>query len=390
MSDMDVVMGEAGNGGPAEIEEGIDFIQPVALLMDELKSEDTGVRVESMRRLRTIALALGPERTRNELVPFLQSSLDEEDEVLAALADELVGLLEYVGGPAYAHVLLPLLEGLVSTEEPYVRTKVLDAFETVLKSIPTQHLPEHILPAVQRLAIGDWFSKKSSASSLIVTFMERLLVLESEENFDNNSRGALGTELLSIFTTLAADETPLVRKAVANNLVKLAIIVDEPSRTGTLTPICAQLASDPQDSVRLLSVEPLSILMEKASSTTNEKSLPALIPLFLSLASDNSWRIRFMVASHYGKLASALESSAANSNVDILGIYCSLLRDAEAEVRTAACSQLALVTAVLNSPTLVEQIISSIRLLLSDPSPHVRAILGLQLNDLAKVLGPEQ
>lgn len=51
-----------------------DFMQPVAHLADELRSEDPAARVEAMKRLSTIALALGQERTRTELVPFLEST----------------------------------------------------------------------------------------------------------------------------------------------------------------------------------------------------------------------------------------------------------------------------------------------------------------------------
>lgn len=51
-----------------------DFMQPVAKLADELRSEEPMARVEAMKRLSTIALALGQERTRTELIPFLQST----------------------------------------------------------------------------------------------------------------------------------------------------------------------------------------------------------------------------------------------------------------------------------------------------------------------------
>ena len=39
------------------------------------------MRLNSVKRLSTIALALGEERTRKELVPFLCESNDDEDEV---------------------------------------------------------------------------------------------------------------------------------------------------------------------------------------------------------------------------------------------------------------------------------------------------------------------
>lgn len=99
-------------------------IGPIALLMDELRSEDVQLRLNAIHRVSTIALALGPDRARDELIPFLQDSVDDEDEVLLALADELgKNFEEYVGGPEYAHVLLGPLENLSAVEETLVRDK---------------------------------------------------------------------------------------------------------------------------------------------------------------------------------------------------------------------------------------------------------------------------
>ena len=50
--------------------------------------------------------------------------MEDEDEVLTALADELGNFMEYVGGPEYGHVLLSPLENLAAIEEPLVREKV--------------------------------------------------------------------------------------------------------------------------------------------------------------------------------------------------------------------------------------------------------------------------
>jgi len=47
------------------------------------------LRLNSIKKLSTIALALGEERTRSELIPFLTETIYDEDEVLLALADQL-------------------------------------------------------------------------------------------------------------------------------------------------------------------------------------------------------------------------------------------------------------------------------------------------------------
>jgi hypothetical protein len=128
MSDMDLtpsqlVGGSApqptGTPNPSDSE-----IYPIHLLMDELKSDDVHLRLQSIRKLSTIALALGPQRTRDELIVFLQDQLDDEDEVLLVLAEELGSFAQYVGGPEYAHVIMGPLENLAAVEETLVREQV--------------------------------------------------------------------------------------------------------------------------------------------------------------------------------------------------------------------------------------------------------------------------
>jgi serine/threonine-protein phosphatase 2A regulatory subunit A len=104
--------------------------------MDELKSDDVQLRLNAIHSIPTIALALGPDRTRNELIPFLQESVDDEDEVLLALAEELgKSFEEYIGGKDYAHLLLGPLEHLSAVEETLVRDKVRGRADLVVTCI---------------------------------------------------------------------------------------------------------------------------------------------------------------------------------------------------------------------------------------------------------------
>lgn len=52
-------------------------------------------------------------------------SIDDDDEVLLALAEELGNFVDYVGGPDHAHILIQPLESLAMIEETVVREKVL-------------------------------------------------------------------------------------------------------------------------------------------------------------------------------------------------------------------------------------------------------------------------
>ncbi len=67
---------------------GDDSLYPIAVLIDELRNEDVQLRLNSIKKLSTIALALGVERTRSELIPFLTDTIYDEDEVRRRMAYE--------------------------------------------------------------------------------------------------------------------------------------------------------------------------------------------------------------------------------------------------------------------------------------------------------------
>ena len=116
---------------------------------DELKNEDVALRLNSVRRLSTIALALGEERTRSELIPFISESNDDEDEVLLSLAEELGKFVPYVGGPDHAQVLLAPLEDLCCVEETVVRDRAVQSLVQVAKQMPVSSLEHFVLPLIK-------------------------------------------------------------------------------------------------------------------------------------------------------------------------------------------------------------------------------------------------
>lgn len=367
------------NGENRAMDKEIDYIQPVALLMDELKNEESSVRIESVKRLGTIAMALGPERTRLELLPFLETSLDEEDEVLATLADEVITLLDSIGGMEHCHLLLPLLEGLAGTEEPFVRSKATMAFETIIEVMSEEQIIHSLFPLVQRLSIGDWFSKKCSAAVLIRLTMSRLYKTFSDEQRKLSMRD----DLLKMLSSLSLEDMPLIRKSVASNVTALILILDVEPLARSILPLISQLASDPQDSVRCLSVEPLAVLLSR-KEIIDEATAAQLVALFLSLVTDHSWRIRLVVASFFGKFS--ILAATNPRNIDFVEMFSALLRDPESEVRAAAASQLGAVATSFSSQN---AFIESAKVLVSDGSPHVRAALASQLNELARIVGKD-
>lgn len=94
----------------------------LALVIDGLRSESLEKRVSSACLIGDISLGLGPERTRDELLPFLSDSIDDDDLVLLKLSESIPDITEkHLGGVEYLHLLLQPLELLLTVEEASVR-----------------------------------------------------------------------------------------------------------------------------------------------------------------------------------------------------------------------------------------------------------------------------
>ncbi|GMP83244.1 hypothetical protein CsSME_00037225 [Camellia sinensis var. sinensis] len=137
---------------------GDEPLYPIAVLIDELKNDDIQLRLNSIRRLSTIARALGEERTRKELIPFLSENNDDDDEVLLAMAEELGVFIPYVGGVEHAHVLLPPLETLCTVEETCVRDKAVESLCRIGSQMRESDLVDWFIPLVKvRFCYGIFF-----------------------------------------------------------------------------------------------------------------------------------------------------------------------------------------------------------------------------------------
>jgi serine/threonine-protein phosphatase 2A regulatory subunit A len=210
-----------------------DAIFTVAVLIDELKHEEPQRRLESMRQLSTIAEALGQDRTRHELLPFLGESLDDDDEVLLELAGQLGNFVSLVGGPAHAATLLSSLESLSTVEESAVRDKAVASIVKVAGELADSFVVENVMPLVKSLANREWFTARISSCSLFASVYPRV---------------PTGTkaELRGLFAGLAKDDTPMVRRAAAANLAAFCKVVEPEHVRAEFVPLFLLFSEDEQ------------------------------------------------------------------------------------------------------------------------------------------------
>lgn len=268
-------------------------------------------------------------------------SVEDEDEVLTALGDELGNFVEYVGGPEYGHVLLSPLENLATIEEPLVRDKVrcnvsycikivltadkaVESLNKICDQLSQQQVEQYFIPLTLRLSKADWFTSKISATGLYNTPYQHATP-QSQEG------------LRQQFHQLVHDDTPMVRRQAANNLAKFvksmpaAVVIED------MIPLFQHLAADDQDSVRLLTVDVL-IAIAEAVPKEQQSSHGVLLTALRSLFEDKSWRVRYMVADRFEKIAKAVDDEVIAR--DLVPAFVRLLKDNEAEVRSAIAGQI--------------------------------------------------
>jgi len=349
---------------------GVDSsLYPVAVLIDELRHDDLQLRVNAVKQLGTIATALGPERTRGELLPFLQEIIDDEDDVLVAMAEQLGRGVDLVGGVAYCHALLGPLEELCNVEEITVREKALEALRSIAGHMSSEQVLSHLCGLIGRLATHDWFLSRISVCSLFSAALPKVGEAKKQE-------------LLKKYYTLCGDDTPMVRRQAA---LALADIAEVAGNHQDLLEVFEKLANDEQDSVRLLAINNCIALGRIASAPEWKEQI---MEVLRACAEEKSWRVRYMMADNVKALCEVFKDQAIDV---IIPLYLRLLVDAEVEVRTIAAARVAGVAAVNPSKAFLEQLMPALEKLTAprEQSQHVRASLASSVLELCSIFGQQ-
>ncbi|CUS20769.1 LAQU0S01e14246g1_1 [Lachancea quebecensis] len=359
-------------------------LYPLALLMDELKHDDIANRVEAMKKLDTIALALGPQRTRDELVPFLtEVAQDDEDEVFAVLAEQLGKFVPFIGGAKFATLLLPALEILASTEETLVRDKAVESLNNIAQELSEEQLFHDFIPLIEHLATAEWFSSKVSSCGLFKSVLARV----KDDKFRK--------ELLALYLQLVQDDTPMVRRAAGNNLpVLIDLLTQNPDLSTSedwdyISSMFQKIVSDTQDSVKFLAVDILVSILKFFNTKHDTTHSKDLLRSAIQLITDEAWRVRYMAADRFDDLASQFKSNPEYIE-ELSGPFLALCEDNESDVRKGVAKQLPGFSKLLGDPQVVlKKVLPAVQNLSMDESEIVRASLASEITNLAPLI-PKQ
>ena len=342
----------------------------LGLMKEELKNEEIERRIEAMRRIGVVAKVIGPEQARTTLLDLLRESVEDDDEVLLAMAKSLAELVDAIGGPEHAGLLLPLLASVAGCEETVVRDEAARAMKKVMADMSAEKLQRHGIPAARELSTGDWFTSRVSATALFGPLLAKIKDAEAS------------AELRSLFGRLCRDDTPMVRRAAAGRLDEVAGAIDHTALVSELLPHFNSLIADDHDSTRLIAVGQcanVAKLLTEAECNTH------MLELVKACAEDKSWRVRVNIAKDFFTLSQAL--GPAKTTSELLVLYIMLLQDPEAEVRAAACGSLPGYFDLVGSAKFISDVVPCMRDLSVDMALNVRVKLSVVLVDVAAKLG---
>uniref|UniRef100_A0A914DWS0 Phosphatase PP2A regulatory subunit A/Splicing factor 3B subunit 1-like HEAT repeat domain-containing protein n=1 Tax=Acrobeloides nanus TaxID=290746 RepID=A0A914DWS0_9BILA len=350
-----------------------DSLYPIQVLVDELRQDDVQLRLRAIQRLPTIAKCLGIERARNELIPFLTDVIYEEDDVMIVLCELLGDFTQYIGGPEFIHCLLPPLKRYAAnTEEMSVREKAIESLRKLEPLHSHSALEEHYIPMILQWCKDEFSTSKWAACALI----DVAYVRASETR---------KIELRAAFSKLCAEDSPMVRRAVAVKLENFVKVL-EPEFIDLALKLFEQLAEDDQDSVRLKVVEASGAIIPLFR---DEPELSQVKKIINDLMKDKSWRVRVNAADKIHLIQDAFGSLMSTD--EIVSWYTNLLKDAEAEVRDASTKKLIAVCSALpaegREELIVEKIMPVVKELPSDVSHHVKIALAEVITGMGPLLG---
>ena len=170
---------------------------------------------------------------------------------------------------------------IANNDESAVREKAVESICKIAANLDKDQHANDFFPLVKRLAKGDSYTMKISATGLFATVYPNVSSLNQ-------------TMLRQLYVDLCKDDMPMVRRSAAANLSKFAQTIDPYFVKSEFVSVVQALIADPQDAVKVASVECAGKIV---GLLKNEEVNGVLLPTLRATAEDKkSWRLRFTLA----------------------------------------------------------------------------------------------
>jgi serine/threonine-protein phosphatase 2A regulatory subunit A len=244
----------------------VDSIDPIEILRQGFTSGEYEETISSIDKIIPIGICIGAQRVRTVLLSYLYDLCNtiENDEILTGIAASLYALGSIMLNDTTNNIstlsntqFYPLLEKLCSEEEYIVRETACSSLVQLLQPLAASthahtDVVQHIMPLLKRLANGDWFTTRVSACNLIAPLYAVLASPSTSVPSDSTHQyDTIRTELRTLYSTLANDDTPMVKKKAYGELNAYASILPKIYYKSDIYPVLKLIVNDDLDSIRM-------------------------------------------------------------------------------------------------------------------------------------------
>eukprot|EP00767_Chilomastix_cuspidata_P002614 gnl/Chilomastix_cuspidata/2737.p2 GENE.gnl/Chilomastix_cuspidata/2737~~gnl/Chilomastix_cuspidata/2737.p2 ORF type:complete len:636 (-),score=321.24 gnl/Chilomastix_cuspidata/2737:1433-3340(-) len=358
----------------------------IAKLVEHLKSDNAAHRLHSVCHISIISIALGPERTKEELLSFLHERIQiDTDEICIALAEQIPTLSKLVGDHDDIKLLLPLLESLASSESLCVQESATRALAGMAHLLAIPSFAAEFNAVVDRLLAAPWYNRRAAGVALVPV---------AAAVAASTRRRELAEQLIAA----TAEDFPAVRKEAARALPATLEAVEGADLLLRLAAAALKLADDESGGVRIVNATNLPLLIDALDDCADvppESEAPMqatradLFERFLAGVDDSMSCVRAAVARGLPGAARLCPTVGGCSLDRLAKLFLRLAADKEESVRAEAVRAMprfveAELRAAAGLPATVPQVLDADALLGEDSD--VGAALGPALKAASTLL----
>ena len=337
-------------------------------LLEDLQSTDIKTKKNAVQNLRGISLALGRERTRKELLPYLKSCIDEEeDEIIIELSKVLSNFIDCIGGKQYIKELFNILEVILTIDEPFVIKETINSIKLIVKQIgKVSEVENDLMSMINNLYISEDINQKKSAMNLLIFLFKDL----------NKNNKALA---LNYFDKFVVDNSISIRKELLNEITEITLLLS----IDYIKKLINTILKDKNDSMR---IDIINIIMSIKQHPNINDFINVIYELIPKLAEDTNWRVRLTVTD---KLNDILNFPNIDNKFKqtCVNIFAQLVEDPEPEIRNICCLRLEEITKILKNENNFDKILQNLRKLEKDQKNFVRGALASNILKLCSLVG---
>jgi serine/threonine-protein phosphatase 2A regulatory subunit A len=311
------------------------------------------------------------------------AKLTDLDQVLLALSSRIGDFIQYIGGAEYAPTLIDILETLCGGEEITARNA---AAASVCKILSQFSVSEH---TSQAMIFFELFKRLSNEEAGEV-FYSRVSSCHIVPELYRVLPDSVRPQLREIYSKLIVDELPMVRRAAANNFLKVAKYAETDILVGEFLQIMKSLATDEHSTVRVIGTEILAQYTRMVRDLDSPQAVAAnseLLPIIKTAVEDASWRVRVAISKKFGTFATTFTPTEVSAELFHYAVH--LISDVEPDVRQQSLESLLAFQPIVSQTTYLAELMPIAAQLVEDPMLSARQVLAELCIDVAAKVGPD-